>query len=229
MRTTFDQEIEILNKTNKLTEEEQDIKDRYYFNAILGIEKPITDENADEYKELLGIFMGNKLNKLKRLDSLLRPLNEQKILYDESFEEEQFLKLNTGEQIAFQAITNDILKRFINTDDITLDTLQQYPIKWDEIDEIKKDCVDNSIYFKHEDVIRASFGKHTSRRKNDDITTKTFLESINVLLKMYDIKISQANRVTVKGKQYSNYMISVNNDIFGDINKVNKNSRVFNE
>ena len=68
-----------------------------------------------------------------------------------------------------------------------------------------------------------------SRRKNDDISTKTFIESVNVLLKMYDIKISQADRVTVKGKKYSNYMISVNNDIFGNINKVNKNSRVFNE
>ena len=120
----------------------------------------------------------------------------------------------TGEKIALQTITNDILKRFINTDNITLNTIQQYPIKWDEIDEIKKDCVDNSIYFKNEDTIRSSFGKHVSRRKNDEFTNKTFIESVNALLRMFDIKISMRDRTKVKGKQYSNYMVSVNNDTY---------------
>ena len=147
------------------------------------------------------------------------PLNEQRITYDVSFEEEHYLKLCTGEQIALQTITNDILKRFIKNDacpvstegkhNITLDIMQQYPIQWNEMDEIKKDCVDNSIYFKNEDIIRASFGKHLSRRKNDEITNKTFVESVNALLKIYDIKISQTNRVTVKGKKISNYTICV--------------------
>ena len=109
------------------------------------------------------------------------------------------------------------MKRFIKNhgkNNITLDTLQNYPIKCDEMDEIKNDCVRNSIYFKNEDVIRASFGKHISRRKNDEMTNKTFIESVNALLKMFDIKLSMSDRTKIKGKQYSNYMISINNETY---------------
>ena len=145
---------------------------------------------------------------------MLLPLNEQHIAYDESFEEEYYLKLNTGEKIALQIITQDILKRFIRTDDVNLDTIQFHPVKWDELEQIKNDCVANSIYFKNEDVIRASFGKHIARRKHEEMTHKTFIESANALLKMFGIQLSQTKRETVKGKKVSNYAVCVTCDTY---------------
>ena len=53
-----------------------------------------------------------------------------------------------------------------------------------------------------------------SRRKNEEITNKTFIESVNALLKMFDIKISMRDRTKVKGKQHSNCMVFVNNDTY---------------
>ena len=85
------------------------------------------------------------------------PINEQNIKYDNSFEEEHYLQLSTGERIALQAITNDIIKRFIKNEAITIDTLHQYPIKWDEIDKIKKTVSIIAFIFK----MKMSYGHHS--------------------------------------------------------------------
>ena len=106
------------------------------------------------------------------------------------------------------------MKQFIKKDDINLDTIQFYPIKWNELEQIKNDCVANSIYFKNEDVIRASFGKHVARRKHEEMTHKTFIESVNALLKIFDIKLSQTKRETVKRKKVSNYAVCVTSDTY---------------
>ena len=66
-----------------------------------------------EYQIFLAKFIDSKHEKVKKLVALFRPLNEQKKRYDESLEEEHHLKLCTGEKIALQTITKDILKRFV--------------------------------------------------------------------------------------------------------------------
>ena len=71
LRITTEQETEILNKTNNLTLKEQEIIARYIFNSNMGITKPITDDNADEYKALLRTFIGSKYYNVMNLIALL--------------------------------------------------------------------------------------------------------------------------------------------------------------
>ena len=71
LRITTEQENEILNKTNNLTLKEQEIIARYIFNSNMGITKPITDDNADEYKALLRTFIGSKYYNVMNLIALL--------------------------------------------------------------------------------------------------------------------------------------------------------------
>ena len=167
-------------------------------NVTVEIIDTANDEGEMDKKETEHILKNANENMLNKHCNINKTINKNAKNF---FDNGTLIALNTGESVTLRTIKDDILKRFIKTEIINLDTSQKYPIKWDELEEIKKDCVANSIYFKNEDVIRASFGKHKARRKQDEITCKTFIESVNALLKMFHIKVSMSERTRIKGKK----------------------------
>ena len=203
---------ELLRRQNigeKMEESEKIKIERYIFNSKWNInmyDMYIDDKIKMEYESFLTNYYNKKELTLKNIELQYYKKNKQSEIYD-------VFHLTDVQYNLLISVKDDLVKRFthdeiLSTNGITFDFV--------ELNNIKKDIIDNSMYFRDENHLRTMMKKDKARRKQDITNNETFLKTIKSFLEYFGIELITNNekKITINKKRGRTYTLKYNLVLF---------------